>query len=118
MAPYLCSNSGINRVELIEYLFLNNPGSKTSMFEKSLARLGLNGERGATVVGAIVAVIIAGAVGFFVVVTLLGGLPTTSFTTQQNETFASYQSNTNTAFVLIGLLALGLAATAIMGLFG
>lgn len=88
------------------------------MFEKSLARLGLNGEQGATVVGAIVAVIIAGAVGFFVVVTLLGGLPTSSFTTAQNETFASYQSNTNTAFVLIGLLALGLAATAIMGLFG
>lgn len=83
-----------------------------------MRRLGLQSERGATLVGGVVSVIIGGAVGFYVVVLLLGGLDTSNFTTAQNTTFQTYLTNTNTAFVLIALLAIGLAASGIMNIFG
>lgn len=83
-----------------------------------MKRLGLNSERGAGMVGAVVVVIVSGTIGFYVVVKLLGGLDTSTFTADQNLTFDSFQSNTNTAFVLIALLAIVVAAVAIMNAIG
>lgn len=74
----------------------------------------IGSKRGAGIVGATVTVIIAGAIGFYVVVKLLSGLDRTSFDATQNTTYNSYVSNTNTAFVLIALLAIVIAASAIM----
>jgi len=88
------------------------------MFEKTLARFGLQSQKGASVVGTVLVVIISGAVGFYVVVKLLGGLDTSNFTADQNTTFATFQANTNTAFVLIALLAIVVAAGAIMSAVG
>lgn len=88
------------------------------MFEQTSKRLGLNGERGAGMVGAVVVVIVSGAIGFYVVVKLLGGLDTSGFTADQNTTFEQFQGNTNTAFILIALLAIVVAAVAIMNALG
>lgn len=88
------------------------------MFDKTLERLGIRDDKGITVVNAVLAVAIGGAVGYFVVTSLLGGLDRTSFTTAQNTTFTNYSSNTDTAFVLIALLIIVLAAAAIMQALG
>lgn len=79
-----------------------------------MKRFGLNSERGAGMVGTVVTVIVAGAIGFFVVVKLLAGLDRSSFSASQNTTYDTYVSNTNTAFVLIALLAIVVAASAII----
>lgn len=88
------------------------------MFEKTVSRLMPTGKRGASVVGTVIIVIISGAIGFYLVAKLLGGLDTTGFTQSQNDTFDSFISNTNTAFVLIALLSIVVAASAIMNALG
>lgn len=88
------------------------------MLEATLKRIGLEHQKGASVVGTIVAVIVSGAIGFYVVIKLLGGLDTSNFTQEQNDTFDQFQSNTNTAFVLIALLSIVVAGVAIMNAIG
>lgn len=70
--------------------------------------------KGASVVGAIITVVVAGAIGFYVVIKLLNGLDRSEFSADQNTTFDSFVANTNTAFILIALLAIVVAAGAIM----
>lgn len=88
------------------------------MFNKTAQRLGLSGERGAGMVTTIIIVIVSGAIGFYVIAKLLSGLDRTSFTAAQNTTFDTFTDNTNTAFVLIALLAIVVAAGAIMNALG
>lgn len=89
------------------------------MFEKTMQRLAQN-QKGAMsgAVGAVVVVVVGTAIGYFVVVTVLGGISREQFTAAQNTTFTTLQSNTDSAITLLAILAIVVAASAILASFG
>jgi len=87
------------------------------MFEKTKARLFV-GKRGAGVVGAVILVVAGTAIGYFVVVNILGGINRDNFTAAQNTTFTQLQTNTDTAVTMLAILGIVVAAGAVLAALG
>jgi hypothetical protein len=87
------------------------------MFEMTKQRLHL-GKKGAGVVGAVILVIAGTAIGYFVVVNILGGINRDNFTAAQNTTFASVTTNADTAIIMLAILGIVVAAGAVLASLG
>lgn len=85
---------------------------------KTFQRL-LQNERGASgIVGAVILVVAGTAIGYFVVVNILAGINRSNFTTAQNTTFTTIQTNTDTAVTMLAILGIVVAASAVLAALG